>query len=554
MARLKARVQGGVQPKPPAKAQLSILAFPAIIFALAFTAYLPTLDAGWTQTDDSELIVEDAPFLGGDGAVFAAFRRPFFPQANRRSHYRPLVTATFAMDRTGGEQPVPRAFHLTNVLIHAAASTLVFFFVRALGAVPVVAAASAALFAVHPVTAQTVAWIPGRCDGLLAIFSLAALLAWSSFDASGSRRRLALHHLSFAAALFSKEAGIAIPFVAALYSSYVTRRASRLREPAVWVGWVSIAVAWYWARRSAVGGVDYAAAFDGALRNSPSLLVGLGKLVIPAQLDVLATLRDSSLIPGVVAVGLLAAAAWFVAPERRRLFIWSAVLLPLVFLAPALGVADYLILDNRLYLPLAGTAAGLAVLAGPSWQASRRLKTAAGILFGAAFVALAFLARRQAGYFQSPRDFCEAAVRGSPHLGLAHLNLGGVEYRDGHLDAAREDFERALRENPGELIAHNDLGLIFLNDGDLARAESEFSSELEVNPNYSKAHFNLGLVLERTGREEQAREHFERALELFPGDVQAMGELLKYWAPRDSARADAIVKKMEGLGVKFFTP
>lgn len=553
MARHKPRVQGGVQPAAPAESTLRFLALPAGVAALAVAAYAPTLSAGWTSTDDTELVVEDAAFLQSDGAVSAAFGRPFFSSPAHRSYYRPLVTASFALDAPRGEAPSPAPYHRTNVILHAATSAMVFFVAAAVGATPIVAACSAVLFAVHPMTVQSVAWIPGRCDGLMALSSLGALLAWISFDSKGSWRALLLHECLLAAALFSKEAAIAIPFVALAYTLAVTRRREVLRNPWPWVGWAAVGAAWFFARRHAVGPLDPATAGN-ALRNSAAVVIGFGKLLVPVELDVLATLRDSSIVPGVAAAALLSLAALTIDDRRRRLFLWAAAVAPLAVLVPALGVSGFLILDNRLYLPAALVAVGAGILA-ESWR-ERSRRVAALLLPAWALVAVALVIATvtHAESFESARAFCEAAVRGSPHLGLARLNLGTVEYRDGNLDAAKRDFERALEENPSEPIAHNDLGLVYLNTGDLERAEAEFRTELRANPSYSKAHYNLGLVLARTGRADLAKDEFERVVALAPRDVDAWGELLKYWGPRDDARAEAIEKKMETLGVQFFSP
>ena len=550
MARRKPRVQTGVVSPRAAARPLRFLVLPASVFALAVAVYAPTLSADWTSTDDTELVLDDAAFLSSDGALRAAFGRPFFPLGPRRAYYRPLVTVSFVLDTPRGERPTPEPYHRTNVLLHAASSAAVFFFVNALGVAPVASALAAALFAIHPVTAQTVAWIPGRCDGLMALFALGALIAWIAFDRTSSRRAILAHHALFAAALFSKEAAIALPLAAVAHSLVVTKR-SAFRAPIACVGWAFVGAVWFVLRRSAVGAIDSSATLGTALHNSSALIIGMGKLLVPVELDVLATLRDSSLLPGAFAVGLLAAASLTIR-TARRCFLWAAVALPLLFLLPALAVSDFLILDNRLYLPLAGIAAG-AALCAEAWG-SRLPKQVLGGAWAVAAIVLAVSTRRHADSFSSPRAFSEAAVSGSPHLGLAHLNLGAVEYRDGRLDDAKKEFERALAENPTEPVAHNDLGLVYLNSGDLERAESEFTNELRANPNYSKAHFNLGLVLERTGRLDLAREHFEKTVTLVPGDTEAWGELLKYWAPRDAARAETIEQRMESLGVHFFSP
>src|SRR5204862_566637 len=122
---------------------------------------------------------------------------------------------------------------------------------------------------------------PGRCDSLLAVFSLGALLAWIRFDDKGTRAAFALHQALFGAALFSKETAIALPFISLAHSLFVTRRAPRARIALALAGWALVAVAWFFARRSAVGATDTTELVKTAVRNLPALAVGIGKLLIP---------------------------------------------------------------------------------------------------------------------------------------------------------------------------------------------------------------------------------------------------------------------------------
>jgi tetratricopeptide (TPR) repeat protein len=213
-----------------------------------------------------------------------------------------------------------------------------------------------------------------------------------------------------------------------------------------------------------------------------------------------------------------------------------------------------LILDNRLYLPLAGIALGAAVFGEQLLARVSHLKRLFTAGWVAVLVLLSVISLRHSRAFESPRAFCEAAVQGSPHLALAQVNMGSTEYRDGNFEAAEQRFRRAIAIDPQWPVAHNNLGLLYLNRGQLAQAEGEFLAELQNNPDYPKAHFNLGLVLAATERPEEARQHFERVVQILPTDINAWGELLKYWGPRDARRAGEIMNTMQQLGVQFHSP
>lgn len=528
---------------------------PLFVALTALLLYFPTLDAGWTDTDDLQLIVEDARFLTTGSPVPGAFQRPFFPAGGAmKRYYRPLVTLSFMADAGHEGTLLPRPFHTTNALLHALASVLVLVLARCLTTRIEFAGAAALFFAVHPAAVQTVAWVPGRSDGLMAVFALASILAWVNFDRSGSRLAFGAHLALMAAALLSKETAIALVPVVISYSLVVTLRAERVRSRMVWLGWLVTVGAWLMLRTSQIRGLGTVTSGWTILRNLPTLPVEFGKLLFPADLSVLATMRDSAWWPGWLALLLLTLTVLWLRAERRRRFIWAALIVPVLLLAPTWVVADTLILDNRLYLPLAGLALGVTAMAEqvPMLKVdSKRIlyASSAMTIFGLGAVSV-----HHARAFESPRAFCEAAAAGSPQLALAQVNLGSTEFREGNLNAAEDHYRRAIAIDPRWPVAHNDLGLLYLTRGELALAESEFVAELAVNPDYPKAHFNLGLVLERTGREEQARQHFERVVQIVPSDAEAWGELLKYWAPRDATRAGDIMAKMKQLGVRFYSP
>jgi len=194
------------------------------------------------------------------------------------------------------------------------------------------------------------------------------------------------------------------------------------------------------------------------------------------------------------------------------------------------------------------------VLAETAIKSYPKYSNLLGVSGAVAVVLLGGTTLRYSHAFDSPKAFCQAAVAGSPHLALAHVNLGSTLFREGDLDGAAQQFTQAVAIDSRWPVAHNNLGLIFMNQGQLQNAEREFKTELAVNPDYPKAHYNLGLVLARTGHEEEAMQHFERVVQLVPSDIGAWGELLKYWGPRSGQRAEQIMKTMEKLGVRFHSP
>jgi protein O-mannosyl-transferase len=567
-------------PSTGSNAQSSVgwrLIAPLLIMVGTYVLYWPALGYGWTDTDDIQLIVEDAQFLTSGTALPDAFQRALFPRSGAmKQYYRPLVTLTFMADARRATPLAPRTFHETNNLLHALSAGLLFAIAQRLITRRALAVIAALLFAAHPAAVQTVAWVPGRSDGLMVVFALISLYAWIEFEGSstvpghlssaaarllreqgGARRRrwaLGVHWASLFAALLSKETAVAVIPIALTYSLFVTRRYGQLKWGPVLAGWFVSSAAWLALRTHELGGFGTSSDFGGWSRSLLTVPVAFGKLLLPIDLQVLATLRDSSIWPALLAIALLGVAVIVLREVPRRLFIWAALLVPALSLVPTMAVSEQLILDNRLYLPLAGFAVGIMACVNHALTQRPRTEPVWRMVGVVGGLVLVVLTLRYEGAFESPRAFCEAAVAGSPHLALAHVNLGSTEYREGNLNAAERQFREAVAIDARWPVAHNNLGLIYMNQGQLVQAEAEFRTELSINPEYPKAHYNLGLVLARTGREQEASQHFERVVEIVPSDIGAWGELLKYWGPRDAGRAGDIMRRMEQLGVVFHSP
>jgi hypothetical protein len=139
----------------------------------------------FTYLDDRDLIVDDQAFLGRPTSLIRAFARSYMHVVDgHHAYYRPLVTASYAADaQWSGLRPF--GYHCTNVALHAIASVLLLALLRHFGLGRIVTLAAAVVFAVHPVLASAVAWIPGRNDVLLAVFALAS---WLSFATWSGRR------------------------------------------------------------------------------------------------------------------------------------------------------------------------------------------------------------------------------------------------------------------------------------------------------------------------------------------------------------------------------
>jgi tetratricopeptide (TPR) repeat protein len=490
--------------------------------------YGRTASFGFTRTDDKVLIADDASFVRELSSLRAVFDRPFFPASTRgESYYRPVVTSSFIFDAQWAEGG-PAAFHVTNTLLHALATCLLFLLLLRLGFEFTPSFLGSVLFAVHPALTEAVAWIPGRCDTLLGIGVLASSLFFLEYLETGSWLSLAGHLGTWALALFSKESGVVLPVLLVAYALWLSERTQRLRQPRLWLGWAGVIVCWALLRARVVGagaeGVSQRVADLPA--HLPALVMHLGKLVVPANLAPLASEPDTPLTPGLAATALVVASVALLRGHPRRLNLWGLGVF-LLFLLPSLPVSDFLILENRLYVPAAGLVIA-TVAAAEAALARAKGRTIPRLAFAGCLLLLLALAARSWSYsnvFSDPEAFTVAACRTSPRLALARLNRGIVLQLDGRRDEAEHEYERALSLDPTGTVTQNNLGLIYLERGDVAKAEALFRAEIAINPTYDKAFFNLGLAQARQGRLDEASASWRQALQLNPQNADARQNL-----------------------------
>jgi Tfp pilus assembly protein PilF len=502
--------------------------------------YAPTLRYPFIGLDDTLLIVENQPFLRDLANLPHVFAQHAWQVAHRQStgaYYRPLMIASFMWD-TQLAGASPWAYHLTNILLHALACCLLLRLLGLLGTPRPAAMLLAGLFALHPVAVMVVAWVPGRNDSLLACFVLIALITLAGYVRTGHRPSLAWHLLAVVLALFTKEPGVALPFLCLTYLALVAKQRvlSRTSVPLL-VGWAASLLLWLAVRGSVVTS-------DPVHRSLPVLaghfarhlvvvLHYVGKAVFPVHLSAMPTIADTPWIYGAVAlvliVGLLA-----LTPQRDQGRLAFGTIWFLAFVLPTLVVPVLVGQEPRLYVPLMGLLVVVAETRVIRAFPARRTSVGLAALVACAFAGLTAL---RLGNFKDRAAFWEGAVRTSPHSSLAHLNLGAVHLDAGRLETAEAEFQHALELNPAEPMANNNLGVIAGRRNRTLEARGHFEREIAVNPGYADAYFNLGVSYLQAGEGGKAAQQWEKALTLSPYHVNALRFLSQYWQRLDPAKA-----------------
>lgn len=519
----------------------------ALVALLAIVVYLPSARYGFIGYDDTLLIVDNREFLSRISNAPQAFLQDAFHVPGYESsgaYYRPVVTLSLMFDaQIGGVSPW--IYHATNIAAHAAGSCAVVAFLAALGYPLAASFLLGLVFAAHPVLVSAVAWVPGRVESLVALFTLLAGASAIRYARAGGRRFAALHFAMFALALFTKEVALFLPVPLLVFLHGLRAEAPvRRRRWVLAAGWAVVLAVWVSLRGAALSAPALPALLLGqVMANLPVLVHYLGKTLVPAGLSVAPAGQGVALYTGLVALLVLILALLRSRNRRRGMIVLGAAWY-LAFTLPPLLVPRIVGLEQRVYLPMAG----LFVLAleGGLRQTLGRSRLAFGIVLGVALV-FAGVTVARVPIYSSRQAFWENAVATSPGSSYARASLGAVYLSRDRLDEAREQYARALELNPGEPKANNNLGVIAGRQGKVAEAERFFRREVEVNPRYADAWFNLAMMRLQAGDTASAAASWRRTVELQPGHRHALGLLARHYAMLGQAERAAEYGRRAGM-------
>jgi len=510
---------GGAAPSSGARGWLSVAALAAAVAV----AYQPAWNGGLLWDDAAHLTRADLRSWRGLWRIW------FEPGATQQ--YYPLLHGAFWLQqRLWGDAPT--GYHLVNLFLHAAAAAMVALALRRLS-VPG-AFLAAAIFALHPVQVESVAWISEQKNTLSAVLYLGAAVAYLRFQETRAARPYLLALSLFALALCSKTVAATLPAALLLVHWWKRGRLAWRRDVPPLVQFFVLGVAagsfTAWVERKLVGAEG--AAFD-LTPIQRGLIAGraawfyLGKLVWPADLvfiyprwNVSQTVWWQVLYP--VAALALVALLWML---RRR---WRGPLAGTLFflgtLFPALGFFDVypflfsFVADHFQYLASLGIIA-LAAAGTARLLERRRLwrRPAGDALCLAGVAVLAVLTWKQSHLYADGETLYRATIRGNPACWMAYNNLAGSLIARGATDEALGLVQKALELRPDYPEAHNNLGLVSTRRGRLDQAIWHYRRALQLDPTYPEAHNNLGFALAGRGDLDEAIAHYRRALEGDPG-------------------------------------
>ncbi|MEE8169504.1 MAG: tetratricopeptide repeat protein [Phycisphaerae bacterium] len=493
------------------------------IALLAVLAYLPTLRAGFVW-DDIHIYILNNPLLRqADGVL-----RFWFAAAT--PDYYPLAYTTFWIEwRVWGDHPA--GYHAVNIVLHAITCVLLWRVLRRLD-VPG-AWAAAAVFAVHPVTVETVAWISQRKALLATVFGFGTLLCYFKHDTTGRRSAYAASLALFFLSLSGKPSLITLPIILLGYGWFKRRRIGRadvLRTLPFFAVAFVMGVIGTWFQSERVIGAE-------VIRDETALerLAGAGYAVWFYAYKALLPLNLSFVYPrwaldasnGFDFLPLVALAVCFAVLWKFRRT-WGRPVLAgfgcfVITLVPALGFVDVyfwrfsLVGDHYQYQSLPALIA--LVVGGAAYIVKRKHAPppAALIPIGTAlWIGLAALTWRQCGAYENEETLWTDTLQKNPTAWLAHNNLGTLRIAQNRLEDAIRHFNKAVELNPRFAAAYTNIGLVHAQQGNLLDAVLNYSKAIELNPRDAAAHNNLGAAFINIGKFPEAEEYLAEAVRLKP--------------------------------------
>jgi tetratricopeptide (TPR) repeat protein len=495
-----------------------------------FAVYFQVRTHDFVNFDDPVYII-DNPHLA-DGLSASGIAHDFGSVYHLNWH--PLTSISYRVDYELHGLDAP-GYLLTNVLLHALAAAFLYLALAAMTRAPGRSAFVAAVFAVHPLHVESVAWASERKDVLSGLFFALTLFAYARYVAGPSWRRMGIVAACFGLGLLSKSVLVTVPFVLLLLDYWPLCRLSRGAGSALLdVERLRAAVAEKWPlfALSAGAAVATLAVQGRAGATSFGDQISLGVRAVNAVHSYGAYLWDTVWptglamfyphpeggisLPQVALAALVIAAisAWAIATAARRPYGVVGWLWYLAMLVPMIGlvqVGQQARADRYMYLPIIGLA--LAVAWG-AWdrarsETSRRLLAFVGITM---VLALGVRSWDQVGVWRDSETLFRHALAVTERNFKAYVGLGDELRRRGDCAEALVHYATAIALYPRWFKPYLGRGGCLFLTGDLAGAAESYARALEIHPEQPVVRGDLGVLLVRLGRADEGMRHLDRVV------------------------------------------
>jgi len=457
--------------------------------------------------------------------------------------WHPLTWLSLMVD-TWAWQGHPGGYLITNLMLHLLNTWLLFFVLYRTTGSPMKSIFTAALFALHPLHVESVAWISERKDVLSTCFWMLTTVFYVSYVQKKRPVHYIVCHLFFMLGIMTKPMIVTLPLILLLMDYWPLGRwaPEQPRKSTARKLWHFIKEKRFLICMAIAGGLITIVAQtkgkglvgqgilpleDRAANALISYVVYLRQMILPLDLSVFYPLPSHFPLWKTALAGLtiILATAWVVRIRKKYPFVLTGWLWYMVTLLPVIGIikiGDFAHADRYTYIPLIGI--GIIVSGGiPELMSRLRYrKWVLPVLAAMVLMPLSFLTWHQVGVWADSRTLFEHALRATPGNYYVHHAFGNALAEDGQLSDAIFHFRKAVILEPGKASLKNSLGRALFVNGQLEEAQTCLSLALRTTPDYPNAHFNLALVRLAAGDRGNALKHLYAAVLNHPGYHEIM--------------------------------
>ncbi len=503
-----------------------------ILIGIVLVPYNRVIHNGFIRYDDDTYITDNAHVKAGLTWVTVKWSLTTFDAAN----WHPLTWLSHALDcQLFGLNPA--GHHYVSVLLHAINAVLLFVLLQNATGFRWRSLMIAALFALHPIKVESVAWAAERKTLLSTMFFLLAMIAYGSYVRRPGIARYAAVILAFALALMCKPQVITFPFLLLLWDYWPLCRtwSEKLVLEKLPLLLLSVASGIVTIRAQRAGGAVKSFIEYSPLLRLETAVVSyasyLGKALWPAKLAGLYP-HSARLYPtwqvaaALILLALITVCVFRVRAGKPYLLVgWFWFLGSLVPMLGLVQVGFQSMADRYAYIPFIGLFLMVVWLAG-DWIQDHKFP-AYGLAFPAVccLLALGALTYRQIEYWRDTQTFWLHTLAVTENNYLAEDNLGEFLFSQNRTDEAAARFREAVAIRPDDLTANLNLGAYEYRRGNLATAIEHYRlvAKAAIDPSLREtAYTNLGFVYRQTGRASDATECFEAALKVSPNSAKAL--------------------------------
>jgi protein O-mannosyl-transferase len=515
----------------------------SLVLSIYFILAVGTLLVFWqvrnfnfVNYDDDDYVYENSHVLNGltaDGAIWAF-------TTIHTGYWHPLTWFSYMLDRQlfGASAA---GFHITNLVLHIANVLLLFFILSRMTNALWQSAFVAALFAIHPLHVESVAWVAERKDVLSTFFLLLTIWAYVRYAQQPRAARYLWVVVFFALGLMAKPMLVTLPFMLLLLDYWPLNRFGSKRSPAylliekipLFVMTVAVCAATFIAqkRTGAMAAVGYFS-FPVRLANaSVSYMLYIIKMISPASLAVFYPHpgRNVSIFYAVTSgIFLLVITILVIKFAKSRRYLFTGWFWFVGTLIPVIGivqVGSQAYADRYIYIPYIGLFLIIAWLLPQFLSKWPPRKIILGLSMILVLAPLGICAHRQVSYWKNSITLFSHAIEVTQDNYVAYNNLGLAYNELGRYAEAIEASKQSIKIKPNYALAYYTLGVTYGRLGRDTDAIEAYQQAIKIKPDYALAHYALGVTYARLGRYAEAIESSKQAIRIKPDFADAYKNL-----------------------------